>query len=119
MAIAAPFPSVRAQRPQSSRPAPVRLTRRGRVVLGVVTALTAVIALAATGPQADAADASSQGPATVSVVVQPGETVWSIAKSLDPSADPRGLVSRIRDLNGLTDAVVVAGQVLAVPRVGD
>ena len=130
MAIAAPFPSVRAQRPvrpqrggsagaATSRPAPVRLTRRGRVLLGLVTAAVAIVALAATGPQADAADVASGGPATASVVVQPGDTVWSIARSLDPTADPRGLVDRIRDLNALADGVVVAGQALIVPRVGD
>lgn len=119
MAIAAPFPSVRVQQSRSTRRASVRLTRRGRVALGVVTALSAIIALAATGPQADAADSGSQLPVTASVVVQPGDTVWSIAKSLDPQADPRELVSRIRDLNGLADAVVVAGQALIVPRVGD
>lgn len=122
MAIAASFPSVRTQRP-AARPArsaqPIRLTRRGRVAVGLVTAFLAVVALAATGPQADAADATSGGAATAAVVVQPGDTVWSIAKSLDPQADPRALVERIRELNGLADGVVVAGQQLVVPRVGD
>ena len=130
MAIAAPFPSVRtqhpvrAQRPSRSRsvaarPAPLRLTRRGRVVLGLVSAAVAFVALAATGPQADAADVTSGGPATATIVVQPGDSVWSIAKSLDPAADPRALMARIRDLNALSDGVVVAGQALIVPRVGD
>lgn len=123
MAIAAPFPPVRAPHRVSAQPAPVRrpvrLTRRGRLALGLVTAFLAVLALAAISPQADAADVASGAPATASVVVQPGDTVWSIARALAPGADPRDLVGRIRDLNGLTDAMVVAGQVLVVPRVED
>ncbi|MDQ1423150.1 MAG: hypothetical protein QOD72_648 [Acidimicrobiaceae bacterium] len=32
-------------------------------------------------------------------VVQPGDTIWSIARKLDPSGDPRALVDRIASLN--------------------
>ena len=58
---------------------------------------------------------TSQGPATQIVVVQPGESLWSIAQTIAPGADPRETVSRIRDLNGMTSAVVVKGQSLIVP----
>ncbi len=121
MALAAPFPSVRATAARthaapvrSSRPAPVRLTRRGRVVLALLVVLAAAAGLVATGPVADAASASS-GPVTAIVVVQPGDSVWSIARDLDPAADPRAMVERIRELNGLDDAVVVPGQALVIP----
>ena len=121
MAIAAPFPSVRATAPRARvhrtsahRPQPVRLTRRGRAVIAAGVFLAALAGLIATGPVADAASGASSGQTAV-VVVQPGQTVWSIAKTLDPGADPRGLVGRIRELNGLDDAVVVPGQALVVP----
>ena len=39
-------------------------------------------------------------PAGAVYVVQPGDTVWSIAHKLDPNGDPRALVDRIVSLNG-------------------
>ena len=33
-------------------------------------------------------------------VVQPGDTVWTIAHRLDPTGDPRATVDRIVALNG-------------------
>ena len=49
------------------------------------------------------------------VVVQPGDTLWSVAERSDPAADPRAVVDRIRELNGLHGDAVVAGAVLEVP----
>ena len=46
-------------------------------------------------------------------VVQPGETVWSIAESLD-AGDVRGLVRRIAKLNGGSTELQV-GQRLVLP----
>jgi nucleoid-associated protein YgaU len=39
-------------------------------------------------------------PARAVYVVQPGDTIWSIAHELDPSGDTRGTVDRIVALNG-------------------
>lgn len=39
-------------------------------------------------------------PARAIYVVQPGDTIWSIAHDLDPSADTRATVDRIVALNG-------------------
>ncbi len=127
MAIAAPFPTVRvrpaqgrsATRPcrrSSTRPA-VRLTRRGRIAafLGASALLTGVVLGAGQAAQAGPAASAVTGPATALVVVQPGETLWSIAQHLAPQADPRATVQRIRELNGLGSAVVVPGQPLVVP----
>lgn len=59
---------------------------------------------------------SSGGSSVVSpVVVQPGDTLWSVAQRADPGADPRAVVDRIRELNGLQGDAVVAGVVLQVP----
>lgn len=49
------------------------------------------------------------------VVVQPGDTLWSVAQRADPAADPRAVVDRIKELNGLQGDAVVAGAVLQVP----
>ena len=39
-------------------------------------------------------------PAGATYVVQPGDTVWSIAEQLAPNGDVRGMVDRLVDLNG-------------------
>ncbi len=48
------------------------------------------------------------------VVVQPGDTLWSIAKAQVPSEDPRDVVGAMRDLNQLDSAEIFPGQVLTV-----
>ena len=95
----------------------LRLTRRGRVVLTL--AITAPIALAALiGGHANAeagSSAAAQAKATGAIVVQPGETLWSLAQQALPGSDPREAVRRIEELNHLTNGRVVAGQQLIVP----
>ena len=125
MAIAAPFPSVRANAArQASATArqPLRLTRRGRAVLFLAASSLLTGVVIGSGQWAGASDASGPaaapaGPATSVVVVQPGESLWSIAQSVAPGADPREMVLRLRELNGMADAVVVPGQSIVVPRV--
>jgi LysM repeat protein len=51
----------------------------------------------------------------VAVTVQPGDTLWGIASSVDPGADPRALIAEIRDVNGLAQSGLTPGQVLQVP----
>lgn len=46
-------------------------------------------------------------------VVQPGDTLWSIARRLQPDGDVRPLVDQLVDLNGGTDLAV--GQRLPIP----
>ena len=46
-------------------------------------------------------------------VVQPYDTLWSIAS--DDYADPREGVWEIRQRNGLEEATIVPGQVLVLP----
>jgi hypothetical protein len=45
--------------------------------------------------------------------VQPGDTIWSIATRLDPSGDPRPLVSQI--VSHLDGGTIVPGQRIVVP----
>ena len=72
------------------------------------------------GQWAGAADTSGApagpaAPATAVVVVQPGDSLWSIAQTVAPGADPRETVLRLRELNGMASAVVVPGQSIVVP----
>jgi LysM domain len=112
-------PRPRSTRPQTANP-PLRLTRRGRVVVAVAAALVlaalslviASAALAASHPVSSRA--AQQGLAQVAV--RPGQSLWSVAEDADPGADTRVVIQRIIDLNGLTGNVVFAGQRLWVPR---
>ena len=57
-------------------------------------------------------------PATTTVVVQPGQTLWSVARGLSADADVRETVARIQELNGLSGtagSTVRPGQQLVVP----
>ncbi|MHB8795960.1 MAG: LysM peptidoglycan-binding domain-containing protein [Candidatus Nanopelagicales bacterium] len=120
MALAAPFPAAAGtdrSRQAAPRSTSLRLTPRGR--LAVILASVAFLALAilASGRFTAAASAVSgaSGPATGIVVVQPGETLWQIAQAVAPQADPRETVGTIRELNGLGNEAVRAGQSLVVP----
>jgi LysM domain len=108
----------------SARPAGWRLTRRGRRVLTGLIMLVIVISamLIWTGV---AGGAQAPGPGTPArsvyqgmtpIVVQPGQTLWSIAAAVDPSANPWAAVQQISDANALTGTQIEAGQLLWVPR---
>ena len=107
--------------PHTQRTAPpLRLTRRGRIVVAVTAALlVTIISLLAAG----VAQATNHGssprvarPNLVQVVVRPGQTLWSVAESADPDQDTRVVVRQIVDLNSLSGPTVQAGQQLWVPR---
>ena len=52
----------------------------------------------------------------VSVTVQPGDTLWTIAKEYKPAgADLRAYVYEIAENNGVEDCNIIPGQVLFVP----
>ncbi|WP_067897669.1 LysM peptidoglycan-binding domain-containing protein [Actinomadura chibensis] len=97
---------------------PVRLTRRGRAALiGFAATVTLVALWGNVGQGAFAGDggSGSSRPART-VVVGPGDTLWGIASAADPGADPRRVVQRIIDLNGLGgDPTVRPGQELRLP----
>ncbi len=52
---------------------------------------------------------------TESIVVQPGQTVWSIAANRYPDDDTRSRVGEIIQLNHLGDQPIFAGEHLNVP----
>lgn len=87
------------------------MTRRGRLVVLAV----ALMVMLLPGAWRAMATAQVEGPATVAVTVQPGDTLWGIAAAIDPGADPRALIAEIRELNAMTRSGLVPGQVLVVP----
>jgi LysM repeat protein len=96
-------------------PVPLRLTRRGRaVVLGFFIVL-ASLASAVLLTTASRASDPETGPAPT-VVVQPHDTLWSIASRTAPDRDPYAAIAEIQRLNGLTDYVVQPGETLVLPR---
>ena len=109
----------RAARGQAANP-PLRLTRRGRIVVAVaaalvLAALSLVIAGAAQATNHPVSARTAQQN-LAQVTVHPGQSLWSVAESADPSADTRVVIQQIIELNSLTGNTVFAGQRLWVPR---
>ena len=57
----------------------------------------------------------SSQPAYGTVVVQPGDTLWSIATDHYPSDDVRSRVQDIEQANGLRGPAIEVGQTLRLP----
>ncbi len=111
--VAQPVSSRRPTR-GSARKARLRLTRRARR-LAVVLALAAAVALGSwIGPLLSGGGELRLAGGS-SVIVQSGDTLWSIATSLDGDGDVRDLVGEIQRLNGLAGTALVPGQVLELP----
>jgi nucleoid-associated protein YgaU len=99
----------------------LRLTRRGR--LARTTALITLLLLLAasvadvvgTGRALAADTPTPSQVSTQSVVVESGDSLWGIAVRTAPDADPREVVTRIRELNGMRSNLIQPGQVLLVP----
>ncbi len=109
----------RAARGRAANP-PLRLTRRGRIVVAVaaalvLAALSLVIAGAAQATNHPVSARTAQQN-LAQVTVHPGQSLWSVAESADPSADTRVVIQQIIELNSLTGNTVFAGQRLWVPR---
>lgn len=134
--------SYRRQRPGGSeqqvrRPGRVRLTRRGRVVVGLGLVLGSLLVVAAllvvATPPSQAADPATGAPVIGDpaagdpaaaegsagqppvAVVQPGDTLWSVAARHAPSRDAFGMIEEIRRINGLSGHTIHPGQRLRLP----
>ncbi|WP_258726745.1 LysM peptidoglycan-binding domain-containing protein [Cellulomonas sp. NS3] len=92
---------------------PLRLTRRGRLVVLLLAAL--VLIAGVQGGQA-LADGPSRALEVTTYTVGAGETLWEIAaESALPGEDVRDVVLELQSLNGLTTAGLDAGQELILP----
>jgi LysM domain-containing protein len=117
-----------AARAQAARARPararVRLTRRGRIVVaGLLAAGMMMVAAVAWLAGTARADASGSGvPSSAvyhslrSVVVMPGQSLWSIATQYEPAADPGSAIQEIITLNALRNTSVQPGEHLWLPR---
>ncbi len=95
----------------------LRITRRGRRVVGAAVALGAAGIVAAgllLGPGAVASDQVADV-SFAQITVEGGESLWQVASEIAPTKDPRDVVSDLVRLNNLPSAEVAAGQTLAVP----
>jgi nucleoid-associated protein YgaU len=91
---------------RSRRTGSTRMLRQWAFVLVAVVALSFVMAKVALG-------GGSQ--ADLTVVVQPGDTLWAIAAAHYPSDDVRSRVDDIERANGLQGPVIQAGETLRLP----
>ncbi|MFS0895567.1 LysM peptidoglycan-binding domain-containing protein [Microbacterium sp. 179-I 3D3 NHS] len=96
----------------------LRLTARGRAVLLAFAAVPLAVGIGLAALSGGSALASGEQAAVVSfetVTVLPGDTLWSIASAVAPSADPRDVIGEISRLNMLRGGELRIGQELAIP----
>jgi nucleoid-associated protein YgaU len=94
----------------------LRLTARGRRLVAVLAVATGVGVAALVGSVLDGGgggDLHLVGQS--SVVIRPGDTLWSIASSVAGDDDVRAVVDRIRQVNGIQGSDLMPGQVLVLP----
>ena len=108
----------------AARPSPA-VYRRRRVVALVLALAFVVVAMAGlqallppTGPSGGDPLSATDGSAPVpagheTLLVQPGETLWDIARDLQPTGDLRPVVDELAALNG--GATLEAGQTIVLP----
>jgi len=101
--------TLHAPSPASVAP-PLRLTRRGVLVLSALVAVLAGALLALAGVSAAGGATAHHAPATVTV--RSGDTLWSIASRVAPDVDPRAEVAVLQRANHLAGAALTPGQVL-------
>lgn len=104
-----------AKRPvRATASAPMRLTRRGRVVLFLL-AFALVVAIGSIAGRALAARPVVETPYQV-IVIAPGQTLWAIASEIaGPHEDVRDVVAQLAALNNLDSVALIAGEELRVP----
>jgi LysM repeat protein len=95
------------------RPVSPEVYRRRRLA-ALAMVLGLVLGIASFGRQADATPtAEAEAAEAVLVVVQPGDTLWSIAQTLVSDTDPRPLVAELSEIAG--GASIQPGQLLRIP----
>jgi hypothetical protein len=93
-----------------------RLGRRGRLARFLVVLSLTVVLGAGFAMRAGAGVSLHHAPKSyVSMVVAPGETLWSIASTAAGKGDVRAMVDEIISINSLSTPDVSAGQSLRVP----
>jgi nucleoid-associated protein YgaU len=97
-------------RSSTRRPGPVQsdlaLRHLYRWALVLVAALAVMLALSRV---------AWGGEAAATVVVQPGDTLWTIAAERYPGDDTRARIDEIERLNNLSSPVIAVGETLRLP----
>lgn len=119
MPTASPYARAKIERaPQVSsrgRSTAVHLTRRGRLLLLalLVLVLFGAFSLGRAASQAD--PVGQPAPALEQITVQPGDSLWTVARRIAPDNDPREVIAQLRRLNDLPSWQLSAGQQLLLP----
>jgi nucleoid-associated protein YgaU len=87
------------------------LKNKGRFYIFVimVTILLSSISLLNFAQSADI------GMAYTTVVVEPGDTLWDLAKEYSSSKDLRRYIKKIEEVNNLKDSTIYEGDILKMP----
>lgn len=93
----APSPGVRRPAPRVS-PATFR-RRRLAVLLGVV-AVVFMVGRAGAALGGESLTTPGRAPSVTRYVVQPGDTLWSVAHRLSPGSDPREVIDTLTKVRG-------------------
>jgi LysM domain len=105
------FPMVGAVRGEIGH---VRLTRRGRALARVLATVLVVALLLLVAPGLARGVGPDRPAPRVTYVVQPGDTLWSIARRVAPGQDPRPVVDGLVEANNVRGGLQT-GQELSVP----
>jgi LysM domain len=92
----------------------VRLTRRGRVLARVLAIALVVAVFLVVAPGLARGDGPDRPAPRVTYVVEPGDTLWSIARRVAPGRDPRPVVDGLIEVNDVRGGLQ-AGQELSIP----
>ena len=97
------------------------LTSRGRSVVMVSALILATSTFAATFSAFNGAAASTTSAASATsvaaeeIIVQPGESYWSIAREIAPGVSTQDVIDQIHELNPFAGATLQAGTKILVP----
>jgi hypothetical protein len=106
------FPTAgEAARVESGR---MRLTRRGRVLARILATVLVVAVFLLVAPGLARGDGPDRPAPRVTYVVEPGDTLWSIARRVAPGRDPRPVVDGLIRDNDVRGGLR-AGQELSIP----
>jgi hypothetical protein len=100
---------------RSAPAAPMRLTRRGRVLVVLLVLGVALAVLTVFGSHSAATGEAGVPVQTRTVEVGEGDTLWMIASEAAEPGEVRELVHQIEELNALTGSALTVGQEIAVP----
>ena len=92
----------------------MRLTRRGRALARMLAIVLVVAVFLLVAPGLARGDGPDRPAPRVTYVVEPGDTLWSIARQVAPGRDPRPVVDGLIKANDLRGGLQ-AGQELSIP----